>query len=320
MTVLITGAAGFIGSHVCEYFIKNGFDVIGVDNFDPYYSRRIKEKNLACSLDSPQFSFYEGDILNRSFLDPLFENNSIDGVVHLAAKAGVRESIKNINGYFESNLLGTLALLEAMRNAGVSNMIFASSSSVYGLNNKPPYAESDNTDFPVSPYACTKKNGETLCNVYARLYDFNITCLRFFTVYGPRQRPDLAIYKFIHCIEEDRSVPFYGDGFSARDYTYIDDIVQGIHRAYERLNGFRVYNLGGAKTVSLQKLLLLIEKILGKKAILELLASQPGDMDITSADISKARVEIGYNPEVNLEDGIQRFVEWYYSTVKKLKL
>ena len=316
MTVLVTGAAGFIGSHVCEQFIRSGYSVIGIDNFDPYYSRRIKERNLSGLLDFNSFTFYEGNLLDKSFLHSIFANYTIDGVLHLAARAGVRESMKNINGYFESNLIGTLCLLETMRESGVVNMLFASSSSVYGQNNMPPYSENDNTDSPLSPYACTKKNGELLCNVYARLYEFNITCLRFFTVYGPRQRPDLAIYKFIQCIDENRPVPFYGDGSTARDYTYIDDIVQGVQRSFERLSGFRIYNLGGAKSISLNELLSLIEGILGKKASLDRLPFQPGDMTITNADISKAQMEIGYNPATSLEDGLKCFVDWYYSNVK----
>lgn len=311
MTILVTGAAGFIGSHVCEEFIKQGLNVIGIDNFDIFYSKKLKESNLAQLLKSKQFQFYESDIRDNKTLNEIFSSNKVEVVIHLAAKAGVRPSIESIAEYYDVNVNGTVSLLEAMRLNGVKKMLFASSSSIYGNNKKVPFSETDRVDNPISPYASTKKSGELLCHVYSYLYNFDITCLRFFTVYGPRQRPDLAIHKFIRLILEDKPIPFYGDGTASRDYTFIDDIVKGIKCALTNLEGYKIYNLGESEVITLIHLIDVIERNLGKKAILNQLPMQQGDVNRTYADISKARTEIGYNPEFDFETGIKRFIDWY---------
>ncbi|CAN5805075.1 GDP-mannose 4,6-dehydratase [soil metagenome] len=311
MNILVTGAAGFIGSHVSEYFIGLGHHVIGIDNFDEYYAFHFKQLNLAELKKSNQFQFHEGDIRDSKKLNELFSSNKIDAVVHLAAKAGVRPSIENIAAYYDVNVNGTVCLLEAMRAHNVKKMLFASSSSVYGNNPKVPFSESDRVDDPISPYASTKKSGELLCHVYCHLYGFDITCLRFFTVFGPRQRPDLAIHKFTRLIDDGKKIPFYGDGSTARDYTYVDDIVNGISCALTNLNGYHIYNLGESKVIDLKMLVEVIEAAVGKKADLEKLPLQQGDVNITYADISKAKKEIGYDPKYNIETGIGKFVEWY---------
>ena len=311
MNILVTGAAGFIGSHICEKLIQSGHYVIGVDNFDPFYSRRVKEQNIEKIRSCENFSFYEGSILDRYLLCSIFESANVDTVIHLAAKAGVRSSIQFVNDYYESNLTGTICLLECMREFGVTKMLFASSSSVYGNAGKAPFSEEQVVDYPISPYASTKKSGELICHVYCHLHGFCITCLRLFTVYGPRQRPDLAIYNFIRLIEQDRPITFFGDGSTSRDYTYIDDIVSGFCCALDHLDGYRVYNLGGSNAICLNELIGTIEKSIGKKAFINFLPLQPGDVRMTCANISKAAGEIGYNPRFDLESGIKNFVEWY---------
>jgi UDP-glucuronate 4-epimerase len=231
----------------------------------------------------------------------------------LAAKAGVRPSIESIEEYYDVNVNGTITMLEAMRKNGVRKMLFASSSSIYGNNSVVPFSETAQVDHPISPYASTKKSGELLCHVFHHLYNFDITCLRFFTVYGPRQRPDLAIHKFTRLIDEGKPIPFYGDGSTGRDYTFINDILDGIIGAFKNLNGFNIYNLGGSNVISLSKLVEIIESTLGKKAILEKMPLQPGDVIQTFADISKANKEFGYNPQTKIEAGIKQFIDWYQS-------
>ncbi len=311
MNILVTGAAGFIGSHVCEYFIKQKHTVVGIDNFDPFYSRKIKNLNLEQLILNNNFRFYETDIQDKEALNSIFSSNKIDIVVHLAAKAGVRPSIDSISEYYEVNVNGTVNILESMRNNGVKKLLFASSSSIYGNNVKVPFSENDPVDHPISPYASTKKSGELLCHVYCHLYDFDITCLRFFTVFGPRQRPDLAIHKFTRFIDEGIPIPFYGDGTTSRDYTYIDDIVNGISCALNNLEGYKIYNLGESRIINLKSLVEMIEKLLGKKALLKMMPLQPGDVTTTNADISKARKEIGYAPKFDIESGICEFINWY---------
>lgn len=311
MNILVTGAAGFIGSHVCEHLVRDGHKVTGLDNFDEYYDRAYKELNLAILKEAENFTFIEADIRDKNSLSELFASRQIDLVIHLAAKAGVRPSIENITAYYDVNINGTVCLLEAMREHDVKKMLFASSSSVYGNNPKVPFSEEDRVDDPISPYASTKKSGELLCHVYSHLYQFDITCLRFFTVFGPRQRPDLAIHKFTRLIDTGVEIPFYGDGTTARDYTYIDDIVNGIGCARQHLAGYQVYNLGESRVIELNKLVATIENALSKKAILQRLPLQQGDVTITYADISKAKNKIGYHPRFDLETGIQKFVEWY---------
>ncbi len=318
MNVLVTGAAGFIGSHLCESLIESGHFVIGIDNFDPFYPERFKELNLLQLIKSESFQFHNCDILNRHQLDNIFNAGKVNAVIHLAAKAGVRPSIESISEYYEVNVNGSLNLLESMKNYNVTKMLFASSSSIYGNNAKVPFSEEDRVDNPISPYASTKKSGELLCHVYSHLYHFDITCLRFFTVFGPRQRPDLAIHKFTRFIDEGIAIPFYGDGSTSRDYTYIDDIVSGIKCALNAMNGFRIYNLGESHVINLKTLVETIERLLGKKADLKLLPLQPGDVTTTYADISKARKEIGYTPKFDIESGLNEFINWYKANKKYL--
>jgi UDP-glucuronate 4-epimerase len=316
--ILITGAAGFIGSSVCEYLIKQQHELIGIDNFDTFYPIEFKQLNLLELGKSNQFQFYEVDIRDAKALHSIFSNSEIDVVIHLAAKAGVRPSIDSIAEYYDVNVNGTINLLESMRLSGVKDLVFASSSSIYGNNDKVPFSEKDLVDNPISPYASTKKSGELLCHVYCHLYQFNITCLRFFTVFGPRQRPDLAIHKFIRLIDEGKPIPFYGDGSTSRDYTYIEDIVNGINCAMNHLGGYRIYNIGESRIIDLKRLVEIIEDAIGKKAILEYLPLQQGDVTTTYADISKAKAEIGYDPKFSMVDGIKKFVEWYYKNKELL--
>ena len=309
--ILVTGIAGFIGSNLGEHLIKSDAKIIGIDNFDPFYDRQVKENNLSILKLSSNFTFFEGDICNADFLNSILSNEKPDLVIHLAAKAGVRPSILNPFEYYNTNVIGTLNLLEAMKTSGCKRLIFGSSSSIYGNNKKVPFSEEDNVDYPISPYAATKKAGELLCYNYHHLYGFDIFCLRFFTVYGQRQRPDLAIYKFTKYILEGKPLPFYGDGETERDYTYIDDIIHGIMRAVNNLKGYSIINLGESNTISLFKLVSVLETQIGKKAILEKLPMQPGDVEKTYADISKAKQVLGYNPTFSFEDGIKEFVDWF---------
>lgn len=311
MNVLVTGIAGFIGSHTGERLLKDNHKVIGIDNFDPFYAKKFKEFNLKALKSSPDFTFYETDIRDKQSLINIFNNHKIDAVIHLAAKAGVRPSIENIEDYYDVNINGSIALLEAMRASNVKRIAFASSSSVYGNNEKVPFSENDVVDNPISPYAATKKSCELLSHVYSHLYGFDITCLRFFTVFGPRQRPDLAIHKFTRLIDDGVSIPFYGDGSTSRDYTYIDDIVDGIMCAINNLGGFRIYNLGESRVIKLSELVIAIEKALGKTALIDKKPFQQGDVEKTYADITKAKAEIGYNPSYDFQQGIQLFVDWY---------
>jgi len=316
MKILVTGAAGFIGSHLVDRLISLNEYVIGIDNFDPFYDKKIKLSNCAGFVNSPCYIHYDINIFEQKLLEEIFSKHKIDVVIHLAAKAGVRPSIADPTGYYNTNVIGTLNILEVMKKNGVKKMIFASSSSVYGNNNKTPFSETDTVDNPISPYAASKKAGELLCHTYHHLYDFDIYALRFFTVYGPRQRPDLAIHKFSRLIRERKPIPFYGDGSSGRDYTFIDDIIDGIIAALERLKGFEVFNIGESKIILLSQMISVLESALGKKAILERLPLQPGDVQLTYADISKARKMLNYQPKINFEDGIDEFVRWFMSITK----
>lgn len=311
--IVVTGAAGFIGSHLCEALLARGAAVVGVDCFDTFYDPAIKRANLAACLDHPSFALQEGDVRDEQFVRRVFADRA-DAVVHLAARAGVRPSIEAPLLYQDVNVRGTAVLLEAARQAGVPRFVFASSSSVYGNNPKVPFAEEDNVDHPISPYAATKKAGELLAHTYAHLYGMGMTCLRFFTVYGTRQRPDLAIHKFTRLIEDGRPIPVFGDGAASRDYTYIDDIVDGVLRALDACGGYRIYNLGGATPVRLDELIAALEQVLGKKAIIARQPPQPGDVDRTYADLTRARRELGYSPATALKDGLARFVAWFRST------
>jgi len=309
MRIFITGAAGFIGSHLCEKLLSMNHEVIAFDNFDDFYPREIKEKNISITLQHSNYKIIEGDIRDAEKLNLCFRENHIDLVIHLAAKAGVRPSIENPGIYYSVNVLGTLTLLEAMKYNNIKKMIFASSSSVYGNNKKIPFNETDFVDFPISPYAATKKACELLCHTYHHLYHFDIFCLRLFTVYGPRQRPDLAIHRFIYSLLSNKPVTVYGDGSTKRDYTYIKDIVEGIIGAVNNLNGFNIINLGNSNPVSILEVIRLIEKITGKQANIKFTPFQAGDAAITYADIRKAGKLIGYIPCMPLEEGLIIFVE-----------
>jgi UDP-glucuronate 4-epimerase len=314
MNLVVTGGAGFIGSNLCEELLKEGHRVICIDNFNDFYDPIIKRRNIE-TFKSDKFKLYEGDILDKSFLLKVFSLNTIDMVIHLAAMAGVRPSIENPLLYYTVNVIGTLNVLEIMKECNVKNLIFASSSSIYGNNKKIPFSESDNVDHPISPYAASKKAGELLCHTYYHLYNFNVNCLRFFTVYGPKQRPDLAIYKFTKALFDDEPIVCYGNGLTKRDYTYIDDIVQGINNALTRLDGYQVYNLGESNTISLIDLILLLELYTGKKAKIHFLPMQPGDVNLTFADIRKAKEYLSYSPKISIERGLNDFVNWYKSTI-----
>jgi len=311
MKYLITGGAGFIGSHLSEKLLHSGNEVICIDNFNDYYDPDVKRKNLQSFYSHPRFELVEADILDYEKIQPLFRSHHFDIAVHLAARAGVRPSIQKPLLYEKVNVQGTMNLLELCRDYQVKKFVFASSSSVYGANKKVPFQESDPVDNPISPYAATKKAGELICYTYHQLYDISVNCLRFFTVYGPRQRPDMAIHKFARLILQEKPIPVFGSGKSRRDYTFISDIVQGIMGAIENCNGYHIYNLGESNTVELLYLIELIQDALGKKAILDFQPEQPGDVPITFADISKARDELNYDPQINIEAGIKQFAEWF---------
>jgi len=311
LNVFITGVAGFIGSHVAEALLARGDHVFGLDNFDLFYDPAIKKKNLSAFREHPGFSFIEADIRDSDALTRWGDGVRPDVVIHLAAKAGVRPSIADPAGYADVNINGTIRILDWVREQKVPRMLFASSSSVYGGNIKVPFSESDFVDHPVSPYAATKKAGELLCHTYCHLYGMNVASLRFFTVYGPRQRPEMAIHKFVRRIMEGKEIDLYGDGSSLRDYTYIEDIVSGVLGAMNAPAGYRVYNLGESATVSLEDLVYLLEKACGRQAVRRFEPPQLGDVPRTYADISLARSEIGYDPKTPIEEGVVRFVEWY---------
>ena len=311
--VLVTGGAGFIGSHLSERLLKEDNSVVCIDNFDNYYDPDIKTRNVERIKNQfpDRFDLVPGDIRNPEQLRDLFGKNKIGVIVHLAARAGVRPSIEQPLLYQDVNIRGTLALLEASKEAGIKDLVFASSSSVYGENQRVPFSEQDLDIQPISPYGATKRAGELLCYSYHHLYGMNIACLRIFTAYGPRQRPDMAIHKFARMIDQGEKVPIFGDGSSRRDYTYIDDLIDGILGVLHHHRGFEIYNLGESQTTTLNELIGLIEKHLGKKAKIERMTTQPGDVSITYADIEKAKTKLGYRPKVGMEEGIKRFVEWY---------
>ncbi len=311
--ILVTGGAGFIGSHLCERLLSDGARVICLDNFDSFYDPSIKIKNVeGVKKKFPKrFELVTGDIRNPDHLKGVFQKNQIDFVVHLAARAGVRPSISDPLLYQDVNIRGTVVLLESCKAHGIKDFLFASSSSVYGENQRVPFTEEDLDIQPISPYGATKRAGELLSYSYHYLYRMNIACLRFFTAYGPRQRPEMAIHKFARLIDQREKIPIYGDGSSRRDYTYIDDLIDGILGVIRYHKGFEIYNLGESQTTSLKELIQLIEKAFGKKANIEMLEPQPGDVSVTYADITKAKRMLKYQPRVKMEEGIKRFVEWY---------
>ncbi len=317
MNFLVTGGAGFIGSHLAERLLAEGHRVLCLDNFDDFYDPLLKRRNLKRALPDSGFRLVEGDLRDEGVLGKLFASEKIDVVAHLAARAGVRPSIQNPLLYAEVNIRGTLNLLEACRKHHIGRLVFASSSSVYGNNRKIPFAESDPVDNPISPYAATKKAGELLCHTYHHLYGMHIACLRYFTVYGPRQRPEMAIHQFTRLIHQGKKVTVFGDGSSRRDYTYIDDAVAGTKEALMRAGGYEIYNIGESQTISLLELIRAIEERVGKKALLEYLPAQPGDVEQTYADIRKASESLGYRPQTKIQEGIDRFVRWYLDEGRK---
>lgn len=337
MKYLVTGGSGFIGSHLVERLLKEGHSVINIDNFDNFYDYRIKIKNTLESIEnfsdfifsdketdikkltslsqSNNYTLYYQDIRDKDGLETIFKTHKIDLIIHLAALAGVRPSIERPLEYEEVNVRGTMNLWELSKEFAITKFVCASSSSVYGNNEKIPFAETDNVDNPISPYAATKKCGEILGHVYHQLYAIDMIQLRFFTVYGPRQRPDLAIHKFTKLISEDQEIPFYGDGNTARDYTYVDDIIDGITKSISYLENhskvYEIINLGESQVINLNEMLSTIEQALGKTATKKILPMQPGDVQKTNADIGKAKFLIDYKPTTDFQNGIKKFVEWF---------
>jgi UDP-glucuronate 4-epimerase len=311
MGILVTGGAGFIGSHLLERLLREGHDCVCLDNFDDFYAEGIKRANLRSCMTHPRFRLVEADIRDAETYHRLERTMRVSTIVHLAAKAGVRPSLEQPVLYEQVNVHGTAMLLDFAWRKGIDRFVFASSSSVYGNNEKIPFHEDDRVDWPISPYAATKKAGELLAHTYAHLHGIACTCLRFFTVYGPRQRPEMAVHKFTRKIDAGEPVPVFGDGSSERDYTYISDIIDGVMAAVERLHGFQTINLGDSRTVALKELVRAIEKALGKEARLDWIPEQPGDVRRTCADIRRAGEKLGYVPRVPIEEGIFRFVEWY---------
>lgn len=309
--ILVTGGAGFIGSHVTRRLLGRGDRVTVLDDFNDFYDPARKRANLAPMLGDDAFALVEGDIRDAPLVDQLFADQAFDGVIHLAARAGVRPSLAEPILYEDVNCIGTLRLLEAARHHGPRVFVFGSSSSVYGINEKVPFSESDEVNQPISPYATTKRAGELLCFNYHHLYEMQISCLRFFTVYGPAQRPEMAIHKFTDLIARGETLPLFGDGTSRRDYTYIDDIVDGVIAALDLAPDFEILNLGGAETTALKDLVLWIGEALAVEPRIEYLPDQPGDVPITYADVSKAARLLGYSPKVPIREGIKRFVDWY---------
>jgi len=310
--ILITGGAGFIGSHLVDHLMaERQWRIAVVDDFNNFYEPSIKRENIHSHLSDPNFRCFEADIRDRGSLEKVFGETKFDGIVHLAARAGVRPSLREPQLYVETNVNGTMNLLELARDRQIKQFIFGSSSSVYGINSKVPFSEDDPIFNPISPYAATKAAGELLCHAYAHLYDMRVLCLRFFTVYGARQRPDLAIHKFAKLISAGTPVPVFGDGTTRRDYTYIDDIIGGVRAAidYDK-STYEIINLGESRTVELRELITLLENALGRRAEIDWQPPQPGDVPQTFADITKARKLLGYDPHTQIEEGISRFVEW----------
>jgi UDP-glucuronate 4-epimerase len=317
MNFLVTGGAGFIGSHVCERLLKEGNRVWAFDDLNDFYDPQIKRRNLGeIAASGKPFQFVPGDVCDAQALAALFGSVKFDQVIHLAARAGVRPSLQQPALYQRVNVEGTVNVLEAARHSGVRKITIASSSSVYGINSKAPFGEADPIFSAVSPYAASKLACEALGHTWHHVYGMDVIMLRFFTVYGPRQRPDLAIHKFTRLIDSGRPIPVFGDGSTARDHTHIDDILEGVMACTRREFGFEIFNLGESRTVKLAGLIDLIEQALGKTAVIDRQPLQAGDVPLTFADISKARQMLGYNPRVKVEDGIPLFVDWYRKTVQ----
>ncbi|MFC1791384.1 GDP-mannose 4,6-dehydratase [Gemmatimonadota bacterium] len=316
MSVLLTGAAGFIASHLAERLLASGQSVVGLDNFDDFYDPAIKERNLDQAQSHDGFTLVRGDIRDPELLAAL--TDEIDTIVHIAARAGVRPSIAQPALYYDVNVTGTLRLLELARERGIRRFVFASSSSVYGNNPTVPFSEEDRVDNPISPYAASKRAGELLCHSYTHLYGITCLCLRFFTVYGPRQRPDLAIHKFARLLDAGEEIPMFGDGTTQRDYTYIEDILQGVDGALqwaqENEGGYDIVNLGESCTVGLLEMIRVLGEEMGVEPKIQRLPMQPGDVERTYADTSKARSLLGFDPKWGFQDGIRAFVRWFRET------
>lgn len=309
MSILVTGAAGFIGSNIAERLITNGKNVVGIDNFDDFYDPKIKEQNISSFKES--IALYRENINDTDKVDEIIKKEDVKKIIHMAARAGVRQSIENPLIYSEVNGRGTLNLLEIAKQNNIEQFICASTSSIYGGNTKIPFSEEDNVDNQISPYAVSKRAAELYCNSYAKLFKMPVTILRLFTVYGPRQRPEMAIHKFSRAIANDEELTMFGDGSTSRDYTYVDDIVDGFVEALKNPFDYEIINLGDSNPVKLSRMIELTEEALGKKANIQQMPEQTGDMKITYADISKAGKLLSYKPKVPIEEGIPRFVEWF---------
>lgn len=319
-TIILTGAAGFIGSHTASALLARGHRVIGIDNFDPFYDQTIKRSNIDACIDAgsrhnTEFQLREADICDTDAVRAVFDQHPGAGVIHLAAKAGVRPSIEDPPGYARANVMGTATLLDAAQRGGASRFVMASSSSVYGNNKAVPFSEDHAVDEPISPYASTKRACELIGRTHHHLTRMPVACLRFFTVFGPRQRPDLAIAKFIRLIDAGEPIPVFGDGSTSRDYTFIDDIVAGVIAAYHTIDdfGYRVWNLGGSSPVTLSEMISTIERVAGKEANRDRLPKQPGDVERTYADLTRASRELGYAPTTTFEQGVRHQWEWFGS-------
>lgn len=309
--ILVTGGAGFTGSHLTERLLADGRRVVVLDAFDDFYDPAQKERNLELAGANPAFRLLRGDIRDSEAVEAAFSFEPIEAVVHLAARAGVRPSIEDPAAYASVNIEGTVRVLEACRRHGVERFVFGSSSSVYGNNAKVPFAEDDPVDFPISTYAATKRGGELLAHTYHHLFGMKVACLRFFTVYGPRQRPDLAIRKFAELMAAGDEIPVFGDGTNGRDYTYVDDIVDGMVRALERMSSFHIWNLGGSQPVMLNDLVGRLARGLGVEPRVKRLPLQAGDVDRTWADVSRAKRELGWEPSTGFDEGMEKFLQWF---------
>jgi UDP-glucuronate 4-epimerase len=318
MKIIVTGGAGFIGSTLTAKLLRRGDEVVVIDNFNDFYDPAIKRENVSPFLANPAFTLHELDIRDFDGVRKVFEEEKPDVVCHIAARAGVRPSILDPILYEEVNCLGTLNLLEASRAVGIKNFVFASSSSVYGLNSKVPFSEEDPITCPISPYATTKRAGELMCYTYSHLYGIPATCLRFFTVYGEKGRPDMAVAKFTRLIHEDRPIEVYGDGTAQRDFTYVSDIIKGLVAALDTPRSYEIINLGGSRTVEVKRLIEVIEENLGKKADVRFGPTMPGDVPITYADVTKARKLLGFSPKVRIEEGVARYVRWFLERAGRL--
>jgi len=316
--ILVTGGAGFIGSHLCEALLEQGREVQVLDNFNDFYDPAIKRRNIEKALTHSAYSIREGDIRDQELVGEVMATFRPQAIIHLAAMAGVRPSIERPHLYNDVNIAGTTVLLEAIREHPVENLVFGSSSSVYGSHDRVPFSEKDVLNRPISPYAATKLAGEQLCFTYHHLYGIPVSCLRFFTVYGPRQRPEMAIHLFARKIMNGELITLYGDGSSRRDYTYIDDIIDGVIRSLDRPQGFEIFNLGESRTVGLSEMVSILEDTIGREANITFEPDQPGDVPLTYADVTKAVRVLGYEPSVPIEDGIRLFVKWLEITPQEV--